>query len=539
MRLARTAVIFWTLLLPVSAGAVDVDLGVRSEFVYDSNVFRSDGKERDDGSFRIAPTIAISQETARLRGSIAYTPNYEAFFTYTDANALTHFLYGSASYLPTDTTQIDLVNTFRIQEVLNFFDPNTIDEGTPVVPDNDIERERVTTNYTALNISHVITPRLNSNTAIMYNYFSSARRNSVDSNTISGSQDFSYGLTAFDTVGVGGSVTVQMFDEVLTLPASNTYVYQVYGIYRRNFGESTTLSLRAGPAFIRTDQDNPSNYNQAMQYPGYIVDQDTTVGQLRNQGYPIAPAPELDPSIDDATLVPAGSAIVPYEPDCIDGFVAPVYFEGNRCRLQTLLRNDITQPDEFAPLQSVATAPPIDIDALGNNGADNRFTIFARVGLDHRWTPTLSSSIGYVRRESTASGQGTSTIADSVSLFTRWLPSELWDLSVRANYVKRQSPNDLSRTYAVVQSEFCPTCVTLPLVSQTGVAQSVTSSNAVDTQRWGIYARAARRVTRHLTVSALASYSQQITGKTTRSPDDFGDFMAVLGFKYDFDTYRF
>ena len=126
-----------------------------------------------------------------------------------------------------------------------------------------------------------------------------------------------------------------------------------------------------------------------------------------------------------------------------------------------------------------------------------------------------------------------------MSLFTRWLPSELWDVSFRANYVRRSSPTNLSRTFAVVQSEFCPTCVTLPLVSQTGVSNSVTSSNAVDTDRWGIYARAARRVSRHLTVSFLASYSQQITGNTTRSPDDFGDFLAMLGFKYDFDTYRF
>ena len=69
MRFARIAAIFCSLLVPTGAGAVDVDLGVRGEFVYDSNVFRTSGNERDDGSFRIAPTIGISAESARLRGS--------------------------------------------------------------------------------------------------------------------------------------------------------------------------------------------------------------------------------------------------------------------------------------------------------------------------------------------------------------------------------------------------------------------------------------------------------------------------------------
>ena len=71
------------------------------------------------------------------------------------------------------------------------------------------------------------------------------------------------------------------------------------------------------------------------------------------------------------------------------------------------------------------------------------------------------------------------------------------------------------------------------------IASVVEESTAVDTERWSIYARAARRLTRHISVSIRSQYSLQISDDTSRNPNDFGNFSVALGFKYDFDPFRF
>ena len=51
--------------------------------------------------------------------------------------------------------------------------------------------------------------------------------------------------------------------------------------------------------------------------------------------------------------------------------------------------------------------------------------------------------------------------------------------------------------------------------------------------------RAARRVTRRISASLRLSYSDQQSQNTSRNPNDFGNFLAIVGVKYDFDPFRF
>jgi hypothetical protein len=72
-----------------------------------------------------------------------------------------------------------------------------------------------------------------------------------------------------------------------------------------------------------------------------------------------------------------------------------------------------------------------------------------------------------------------------------------------------------------------------------GSALVIQDSENIDTHRWAVVARAARRISRRLTASARVSYSDQRSAHTGRSPNDFGDFLAVVGIQYDFDPFRF
>jgi hypothetical protein len=392
-------------LFPSAAGAVDVNLGIAAEAVYDSNVGRSAARERDDVSFRFRPTIGIRSQDRKFGVNFSYSPTYEAFVTYTDLNDLTHRLVNSFTYAASEKTDLALSNRLSILEVLNSGDLDDIDEEAQV-PDQDVARDRVLLYGTSLNIEHAFSPRWAGSTDIGFDLFNSDRENSVDSRTVSASQSFSYAINASNRIGGGGSAVVQMFDEVEFLPASTTYIYRVFGTYVRNFGERTTLSINLGPALISTDQDS-------------------------------------------------------------------------------------------------GTAP----SGLVEDSDDLRFTLFGAVTLTHSWTPTLVSSMTYDRRENTSSGNGASAIADSVSFRTSWRPSELWDVSLMSSWVQRKSPSDELRS--------------------------------VDTQRWGAAMRVARRLTRHLTASAWVNFSKQDSVDTDRSPNNFGDFTAIVGIKYDFDPFRF
>jgi hypothetical protein len=383
MRLVQIFMLASAVLLPTAAAAVDVDLGARVEAVYDSNVFRTSSDEKQDGSFRFTPTIRVEAANSKLGGSILYEPTYEVFTTYSDANDLTHLLVNTFDWAPSEKTDLTWVNSFQAVDVLNFGDPDTIDEGTEVIPSNDIERDRIYLFGSGLSVAHALSPRWTSNSDLTYNLFEPERRNSVASNSIRGFQTFSYGLTAADSLGAGGGITAQFFDEVQTLPASKTFVYQMFATYVRNFGESTTLSLRLGPAAIHTIQDSASG-STTQTFPS---DRDGNDFLVSN---------------------PARCVTNARPPTSMD----PVLWEGSRCAKNTR----ITMANDPVAWAALDAAGDTELNISGSNKGSNgvKWTVFGEISLTHLWTPTLASTVSYNRSENTANGDGGSAIADTV-----------------------------------------------------------------------------------------------------------------------------
>lgn len=523
--------------LPVAATAVDLDFGAIVEGVYDSNVYRTSRNQQGDGSFRFTPTIGIDFPGRKFSADFYYAPTYEVFTTYSDANGLTHDVRNNLKWSPSETTDVNLNSRFRALDVLNYGDPNTIDEGTTPIPDNDIRRERVYMYGSGLTIAHAISPRWDSNSSIDYNGFNSERRLTADSQTIAGFQSFDYGLTAADKIGGGGGVSAQFFDEVTGLPASKTFVYQLFASYSRNFGERTILSVRLGPAMIHTIQDPFDKTSTEATYPSLSIRDTTTVGAIRNsQNIPIRD--DYGQGLTDDTEVLAGSVVVPDAGTCLNDGDNPVLFEGNRCAFTRLLRNDPLIPQESDPIDAI-TNGVTDVVLAGSNKGSNsmKWTIFGEIALTHYWLPTLTSTVSYNRRESPANGQGASAIADSVLFRTNWQPSELWDVSLLTSYVRRQSPTDLSRSFLQVSGD--DSLTTFEIVESNSLTSVVEKSNAIDTHRFAVTMRVARRITRHFSTSFRFGWSDQRSKHTSRNPNDFGNILATVGVKYDFDRFRF
>lgn len=535
MRLATAFAVILAVAYPCAAAAVEVKLGGETEAVYDSNVFRLSDDKKDDASFRFSPTIDISEQTDKLGASLYYKPTYEVFTQYTDANALSHYLFNNLTYRFTPKTNVELGNLFRVMSLLNYDQQNSIDDTVETVPDNDIERDEVLLYDSDLRLTHALTSRWQARSDVSFNLFDPQQRDdSVGSKTVSAFQNFTYAHDRANLFGIGGGAVIQMFDEIRTLPASNTYIFRLFGTYERHFGESTTLTVQVGPAFILTRQDDASS-SQSATYPFYRVSSNTTVGALRQQGIAIESAGGQN--LTNSTPVAAGSVVVPDPGRCI-GSETTVLFETGRCNVVALARSDVPGEQEQAALIRDENST-VEIQGSNAGSDDSTFSIFGDITLEHYWTPNLISTVNYNRNESTASGQGTSTIADTVSFITVWRPTPLWDLSMRGSYVKRNSPTDLSRSLIQVTRESDPMSLVFGFVRSNGLSTVIEDSDAVDTERWEVAARVARRVTRHITVSAWAAYSDQSSTNTTRNPNDFGDFTAILGFKYDFDPFRF
>ncbi len=413
MGFTRAIAALLVLLLPGVSAAVEVNLSMQQETKFDTNAQRSGDDETSDVSFRFIPYGRVGSDDGKFAWRLSYQPALEIFVRDSDDNFLSHFAGGEASYDITPRTELTALNNFSVVQALTEDDISS-DNSTS----NDTERDTIFRNRASLALRHIITSRWVSDTNVSHNWFEADRDNAVDSNSIAALQSFNYRLDGSNTIGVGGGATFQFFDNTDVQPGSDTQIYRVFGSWIRQFGETTNVLLRGGPAFIRTEQDSR-----------------TTTGI-------------------------------------------------------------------FGP------------ENLGGN-SDNRITFFAEANITQRWTDTLTSSVLYNRSEDTANGLGASTIADRVTFRTTWTPTDLWDLSIRGDFLNRESPSNLD---------------------QGGAGRS--QSEEVESRRWTVAGRVARRLSRAITMAVTARYSDQDTENTTVGSGSFDNFVGILSFRYDFDPFR-
>jgi hypothetical protein len=531
MRLAQTAFSFLLMLLPTAAGAVDLDLSAEGVTGYDNNVFRAKGDETGDVVFRLTPTVKLTSQDSKMGWSLQYRPTYEILAQHTEANELTHDVWGRFEYAFNEKTKISLFEHYRRLHVLNYPSDDGVDDESNVVPDDDIRRETVDINDGSFSLSHVFSPKWSGQTNASYRLFYTDRKNANHSKNFTGSQSFQYALNAANDVGFGASITAQMWDGFEFQPASNTFFYNLFGTWVRRFGDSTTLSLRVGPALIHTDQDDIDlPLREEPLYPHTVVTESTTADDLREK-YEFLQwrfNTTNNQFFELPATIPAGSVLVPSVTTCELNYNELT----DRCAFQYLIL-------PWDPQASVirSSVVPVTLFNSGDGTSDLKVTVFGEVRLTHRWTPTLASTLLYNRSDSTASAQGSSSIADMVSLLTTWRPGELWDLSIRGTYLRRESATEISQEALGVERSSVLNPYPYPMLN--GQLAYIDVDHAIDTERWSVHARAARRVTRRMTMTLRLTYTNQQTRRSDRNPDTFENYMALFGVRYDFDPIRF
>jgi len=554
--------------VPVAAQAVEANLALNGSGQYDTNVARDDnGDEQGDFSFRVGPSIRVHDELRKFDYNLAYNPVYQKFVEQDQLDKLSHFASGFATYRFGDRTSVSLTEQFSLTQ--------RVSGGSQVQeqgPDGEILGEPPTTetqggdiyrNLITFSGRHSFSPRTVGQFTANHTWFDSDNSNTVGSQSLSGLGSLTYALTARDRVGLGGGVNYQKFDAITGQPASDSLTYRVFVSWLHTFGENTEFSIRAGPALIVSSQDQPDPESSGQKYPHQVVDQAGTVDEvfarlgLQTPSRVTAPAQVVPGSMPPIGLaatvlapgsqVPANSVVIPDPNRCNSATNSStlVYVESS-CPFNSIARNDPAMyPDEAALASEIRSAMtpafvfPPGQDPGSTDGSS--LTYFGEVSLTHRWLPNLSSSLAYSRSDSSASSLGSSTIADNFSFTTSWEPTRRLDFDLRAEWLKRTSANELTNTFVGRDTGFLfEGGAEFAVVDTPGTLVSEATDRSVDTTYYSVSGRVAYRVARRMTLLARVTFQKQDTKReTTTDNSSFNDVIGFLGFRYDFEPFRF
>ena len=507
------------MLLPGLAWGADVRLSIGGSVEYDDNISRSESNKQDDVVFRVTPQIRLVEDREKLNYSVGYMLPYEIGVTNSAVNDLNQLADANFRYRATPQTEVFGNDGFYYVHGLFSQDQNLQD---PTLGDVGDERNQVLQNNVSLGVRHLFTPRLSGTVLVnngVYDTNQFARSNVI---SYGGSASSEYQVTPHHLLGGGLSFSRQMFDQTFNRPASDTDYYNLFGSWEWLFDETTSFNIQADPALIHSTQDAP---------PPTIANQQpipfTGVGD--QFGRPI-----------DSVIVVNAFASCPI----VD--TNPLFFDnaGNRCGQVILADDSLPSPQPGAILVPTATLtgitslPLTDLDYLPGDEPeavnDTRLTYFANASLTKRWTPTLASSLAYTRQENGAAGIDGGAVLDAITLSNSWRISERWDAAVRADWTQRKSATDGGRVFVIAASQ--PVVGLVGGVAATQNAIQIDSADSLDTQRWGMAARVAYRLTKNTVTALQYAYNKQSSkGDTVGQDSDFDNHLVTFTVQYNFE----
>lgn len=504
MRGVRRILVLCGCLLPGIAWGADVRLSLGASTEYDNNIFREPEDEKSDVVFRVTPQIRVVEDREQFNYSVSYMLPYEIGVKYSEVRDLNHLVHADFHYRATPQTELFGNNAFFYVNGLYGRDTNLEDDTLGQVNDG---RDKVLSNDLSLGATHHFSPRLSGTLTANQGVYDTNQFNRANALSFGASASSNYQLTEQHGLGGGFSYARQSFDDSFNRPGSDTDYYNLFGSWQWAFDETTVFSIQAGPALIHSSQQAP---------PTTIEDQEPISWSVA----------QSDPVTGDPTAIFVSSfSGCPMQA----GITALFDNAGNLCP-----QIFVTDPGAVADITGRA---PIDLMFTGTppgDVTDTRITYFAKAGITKRWSPTVASSLNYVRRDDTASGIDGGATLDAVTLSTSWRISDRWDASVRADWTLRESATNSGRVFVAVVPENVPG-IAIPVAASSNLFED-DSPDSLDTQRWGTAARIAYRLTKNTTTSLQYAYNKQSShGDTVGFSSDFDDHLLTFTVQYNFE----
>jgi hypothetical protein len=233
-----------------AAHGVEFEPAVQTGVNVDSRVLAIDGKDEDDVSGRVEPTLQLrEQHDPDLTWRLRYRPGFEWYVELEDLSDNDHLVDGTFSWRAGRFTSVSGSANFSYLKTIGSRRAFVAeDTGLQAEAETDIGREALTTYQGNLGITHNFSRRLQGQLGGDWSgQRSSGGRasNSLDSYATTGS--LVYTLTQRDSVGVQTSATYQ------NLEGSSTRFYQAQGVWSHRFDPTFSFTARWGPIWVDPD----------------------------------------------------------------------------------------------------------------------------------------------------------------------------------------------------------------------------------------------------------------------------------------------
>jgi len=480
-------------------GARQLELSLEQSIRGDSNLFRSSSVEVADGSYEIAPSIAIVEHRETLDYRLFYKPSYEVFFRSSSLDGFDHEALGEIEWRPTafDTLLLKqtYTNTRRLRE---FSTDDPLADLEDVLLDRG--RERVARARTTLGYRHAFTEFWSGEFEGEFYDVDYDLNTNADQRAFSGLLGLNYSVQHATTLGAEVLGRLRQFAQRSNVePGSDSTVVAGALVLRHEFFESFDLEIHIGATYLHQQRDDPADF-QTTRFQ--VLSNDTTVLSRVLPSMP-AGAPFCDSDIFG----------IPNFDHCPFAIVDPAQLPTN---------SDVV------------------VSAAGLSG-DSADTVFASgsAQLNKRWRNSILT-LDFTRGEAGNSRDSSSNIRDTLSLNGVWKPVREWRWRAEAAWAHWKTASDFGEFVLPANDSSVPTMVggssNFAEVGTTLVATSVPSRRETQ-QAWVLFS-GRYYFADNLSLEGRFRYVYQQRESAT-STSSFNAYSGALGLVYSFDPLLF
>ena len=493
------------------AAAAEYIPGWRSDVVWNSNVLATQSSNESDFSFRNGPTLRVREPLGNFTYDANYQLTYDAYTRLDGINEFDHFFTGEGAWRATPTTSFFLNDDFAYTSNLNaiFQAAGTgLNQVAVVLP----RSERVTTNIGSVGMTHQFGPLWQLRVTGDNEYYNYQNPFQSDSLATSGTMQLTRSITPRFVLGGGARIERQEFGDVGEIAGRSTTFYQGFAVVQYNISPTLYFVGQGGPAYAVPDQPSAISVQRA---PAYL---------------------RIIPSTCTSKL-PDGTPV--FRPTSGDNFggCTPT-------QLFNVISNQPVGTVDNVPQASSA----IDVPFVGEQQTlDSSLNYFGSLSLEKDWR-LWHARIAYQRSASSASAIGTSTNLDVFSGGLTWRPTALWDVTFSGSYSKQTAISTGRVSDYALGTQCLQSASSIPIscgattnlfVAPVGVpieaSLGAKLKNAYDISSYLMELRAARRISRRLTVDGSFSWFQQQNNGAAIVASNETIYRVVFGFTWNFD----
>jgi hypothetical protein len=236
----------------------EITLGFDSAYIHESNFYRQPHDEVAEDSAEVTASITVEHEERRLRYLASYRGSYQAYRDQDDANADEHRLRLRGNFDINPRTTLQFNNRYRDVSNLRFSREDILDGDTGLTPNNDRYRRNDLELMLHRDLSRVWELELQATHQII----------ALDNPERSDSDSYEIGASVYHRFAsrhrFGGGISYVSQDfkgAVSRLDAEAEYLLTNLA-WTFDIADQVQLVVYGGPAFIRTDEDDPGEISQ-------------------------------------------------------------------------------------------------------------------------------------------------------------------------------------------------------------------------------------------------------------------------------------